>query len=457
MDASAPPNLLLVIADDHQAAALGAHGHPVVRTPTLDGLVADGVTFSRVQIMGSFMPAVCAPSRACLLTGRNAVKADASPALIKGPAYQVALAPDAPTLPQVFGEAGYQTFFTGKWHNDLPALLRSFEAGEAIFHGGMCDHDKVPVRSLREIAAGLAPRIGRGFSTELFCRAAETFLRNRDRARPFFACVALTSPHDPRTPPAEFRALYPPEEIPLPANFRPEHGFDNGELDIRDERLAPTPRDPATVREHLAGYYGMISHHDAWLGRLLATLRETGADKNTLIVYTSDHGLALGSHGLLGKQNLYEHSIRVPLIMKGPGLPRGRRCASLAYAFDLYATLCDLAGLAAPDGLDSRSLLPALSTPMRSIREELGSLYMDCQRALTTDRWKLIKYRVAERERVQLFDLETDPHEIEDRAADTEFAPLVADLTRRLHAWQRQVGDRWMLPPVETASRLPLR
>lgn len=449
MHASTPPNILVVLADDHASAAISALGHPVVRTPNLDSLVADGVTFSRIQIMGGFMPAVCAPSRACLLTGRNAVKADACPALVKGPTYEVALPPDAPTLPQVFGQAGYQTFITGKWHNDLPALLRSFESGEAIFHGGMCDHDKVPVRSRHEIEAGLPPRVAPGFSTEIFCRAAETFLRHRDQARPFFACVALTSPHDPRTPPAEFRALYPTKEIPLPANFRPEHGFDNGELHIRDEQLAPSPRDADTVREHLAGYYGMISHHDAWLGRLLATLRETGADENTIVVYTSDHGLALGSHGLLGKQNLYEHSIRVPLIMKGPGLPRGRPCASLAYSFDLYATLCDLAGIAPPDDLDSRSLLPALLPPMRSIREELGSLYMDCQRALTTGRWKLIKYRVGGRERVQLFDLATDPDEIEDRSAHAEFAPLVADLTRRLHAWQRQIGDPWMPPPAE--------
>jgi arylsulfatase A-like enzyme len=457
MDSSARPNILLVIADDHQAAAIGAHGHPVVRTPTLDGLVAQGVTFSGVHIMGSFMPAVCAPSRACLLTGRNVVNADAHPSLVKGPAYEVALPIDAPTLPQVFGGAGYQTFFTGKWHNDLPALLRSFEAGEAIFQGGMCDHQNVPVRNLREIHDGAPARSAPGFSTEIFCGAADAFLRNRDRRRPFFACVALTSPHDPRTPPAAFRSLYPPQALPLPANFQPEHAFDNGELDIRDEKLAPRPRDPATLREHLAGYYGMISHHDAWIGRLLATLRATGAEENTIVVYTSDHGLALGSHGLLGKQNLYEHSTRVPLIMKGPGLPRGRRCTSLAYAFDLYATLCGLAGLASPDGLDSRSLLPALSPTMRSIREELGSLYMDCQRALTTDRWKLIKYRVAGHERRQLFDLATDPDEIEDRSGHPEFAPLVADLTRRLHSWQRSVRDRWMLPPVETDTSLPAR
>jgi len=454
MAASKPQNILLVIADDHQAAAIGAHGHPIVRTPALDALVADGVTFTRVNIMGSFMPAVCAPSRACLFTGRSAIKADAHPSLVKGPSYEVALPPDAPTLPQTLRQAGYQTFFTGKWHNDLPSLLRSFETGEAIFHGGMCAHDEVPVRSLREIEAGNPPRTKEGFSTEIFCSAADTFLRERDRRRPFFACVALTSPHDPRTPPAEFRALYPPKDLPLPANFQPEHAFDNGELDVRDEKLAPHPRDPQTLREHLAAYYGMISHHDAWLGKLLTALRETGDEENTLIVYTSDHGLALGSHGLLGKQNLYQHSIQVPLIMKGPGLPRGRQCASLAYAFDLYATLCELVGVTPPVDLDSRSLLPALSSPMRSIRDELGSLYMDCQRALTTDRWKLIKYRVAGHERLQLFDLATDPHEMSDRSGHPEFAPLIEDLTRRLHAWQRLIGDRWMLPPAERGSPL---
>ncbi len=455
MAASTPQNILLVIADDHQAAVIGAHGHPVVRTPTLDALVADGVTFTRVNIMGSFMPAVCAPSRACLFTGRSAIKADAHPSLVKGPSYEVALPPDAPTLPQTLRNAGYQTFFTGKWHNDLPSILRSFEAGEAIFHGGMCAHDEVPVRSLREIEAGDPPRTTEGFSTEIFCSAADTFLRERDRRRPFFACVALTSPHDPRTPPAEFLALYPPKNLPLPANFQPEHPFDNGELEVRDELLAPRPLEPDALREHLAGYYGMISHHDSCLGNLLATLRETGDEQNTIIVYTSDHGLALGSHGLLGKQNLYQPSIRVPLIMKGPGLPQGSHCASLAYAFDLYATLCELVSIKPPDNLDSRSLLPALCPSMKSIRDELGSLYMDCQRALTTGRWKLIKYRVAGRERVQLFDLALDPNETDDRAGHPEFAPLIEDLTRRLHDWQRLVGDRWMLPPIESASRLP--
>jgi len=451
MPSRAAPNLLLVVADDHRADAIGALGHPAVRTPVLDGLVRGGTAFTQARIMGSLMPAVCAPSRACLLTGRNVVRADAAPRLVAGPDYEVELPASAPTLPEWLRGAGYETFFTGKWHNDLPALLRSFGRGSAIFHGGMCDHTRVPVRDLAEIRRGEPARAAAGFSTEIFCRAAETFLRGRNRAQPFFACVALTSPHDPRTPPAEFRARYDAARLPLPENFLPEHPFDNGELAIRDERLAERPLQPAALREHLAGYYGMISHHDAWLGRVLETLRETGDAENTVVVYISDHGLALGSHGLLGKQNLYEPSLRVPFILHGPGVPRDRRCAALAYAFDLFPTLCDLAGVAPPPGLDSRSLVPAFAPGAPPVRTETGALYKDGQRAITDGRWKLIVCRVACAERVQLFDLESDPHERHDLAAAPVGAAPLARLTAQLARWRRELGDTWLQPLASEA------
>src|SRR5439155_24165644 len=114
--------------------------------------------------------------------------------------------------------------------------------------------------------------------------------------------------------------LYDPERVPLPANFRGEHPFDNGDLQVRDELLAPHPRPPAEVRRHLADYYGMISHQDHWMGRVIEAVPE-----DTIVVYTADHGLALGQHGLMGKQNLYDHSIRVPLLMRGLDLPACRR------------------------------------------------------------------------------------------------------------------------------------
>lgn len=449
------PNILLVIADDHRVDAIGALRHPVVRTPVLDELVAGGTVFTGARIMGSLMPAVCAPSRACLLTGRNLFQADADPRLARGPHYEVRLPEEACTLPERFRAAGYDTFLTGKWHNDLRSLLRSFGEGENIFHGGMCEHTQVPVRDLEEIRRGGPTRAVEGFSTEIFCGAAERFLRARARGRerPFFAWVALTSPHDPRTPPAAFRALYDAARLPLPANFLDGHPFDNGELDVRDELLAPRPLAPAVVREHLADYYGMISHHDAAIGRVLGALRETGEEDRTIVVYLSDHGLALGSHGLLGKQNLYEHSVRVPLILRGPGVPRGRRCGALAYAFDLFATLSELAGVPTPSGIDSRSLVPALAGSS-SPREVLCSAYMDCQRMVTDGRWKLIAYRVAGCERLQLFDLEADPDETHDLACapSAEARRTIRRLSARLARWQAEAGDRWMPAPSGIGS-----
>lgn len=441
------PNVLVVVADDHRADAIGALGHPVVQTPVLDGLVREGTAFTRARIMGSLMPAVCAPSRACLLTGRNVFRADAAPALERGPEFEVRLPADAPTLPECFRAAGYATFLTGKWHNDMPALLRSFTHGEAIFHGGMCEHAAVPVRTLAEMAAGAPARTAAGFSSEVFAAAMERFLRGRARDRPFLAWMALLSPHDPRTPPAAARARYDAARIPLPANFLPEHPFDNGELEVRDERLAPRPREPAVVREELARYYAMISHHDACLGRVFEVLRETGAADDTIVVYLSDHGLALGSHGLLGKQSLYEHSLRVPLLLRGPGVSAGRRCAEQVYSFDLYATLLELAGLPAPAGLDSRSLAPALRGGAGPDRTEQFALYMQHQRMATDGRWKLIVYRVGGRERIQLFDLVADADERHDLAGRPEHAATVARLRARLTRWQEEAGDRWWPEP----------
>lgn len=442
------PNILLVIADDHQADAIGALGPTPVHTPTLDRLVHQGTTFTRARIMGSLMPAVCAPSRACLLTGRNLFAADANPTLNRGPDFQVTLPPNATTLPQRFREVGYESFLSGKWHNDLPSLLRSFERGAAIFHGGMCDHKQVPVRDLEGVRRGDAPRVATGFSTELFFGATEDFLRQRDRRRPFFAWVGLTSPHDPRTPPPEFRALYDAKKLPLPENFLPDHPFDNGELGVRDEQLVGRPISPEALREQLAAYYGMISHQDACLGRVLEALRETGEDRNTIVVYLSDHGLALGRHGLVGKQNLYEHSIRVPLILSGPGIPRGVKRATLAYSFDLYATLCELTGLRPAAELDSRSLVPAFKPEARATRDSLCAAYMDCQRMATDGRWKLILYQVGGNERHQLFDLQTDPGELHDVSGDPTQRFIVERLLITLRDWQETIGDRWMRSPL---------
>ena len=246
--------------------------------------------------------------------------------------------------------------------------------------------------------------------------------------------------------------MYDPDRIELPPNFLPAHPFDNGELEIRDEKLAPKPLVPATLRQHLADYYGMISHQDEQLKRVLTALRASGAEENTIIVYVSDHGLALGRHGLLGKQNLYEHSVRVPMLLSGPGIAAGVICREMVYSLDLYATL---AGLAGHSGR-SRPRQPESArcrwraAPQRG-RDLVFALYKDCQRMACDGRWKLIRYRVKGRERLQLFDLAQDPDELNDLSAEPRRQAELERLRSQLAEWQRTIGDRWM--PVEPEHR----
>ena len=167
--------------------------------------------------------------------------------------------------------------------------------------------------------------------------------------QPFLAYVSFTSPHDPRTPPEPFASWYHPDSISLSPNYLPEHPFDNGELEVRDEMLRERPRTETMIREELALYYGMISELDAQIGRIVTALEENGQRENTLIVMAGDNGLAVGSHGLLGKQNLYEHSMRVPLIIAGPGIPTNER-RPVSLHFRHFPNHCRLSGsLVAPN------------------------------------------------------------------------------------------------------------
>lgn len=445
------PNVLFVIADDHQADALAIAGHPDVQTPVLDALVRRGTRFSQATNMGSLIPAICSPARACQLTGMDPFRANQDPKPGGGNTNFVRIPADLPTAPQLLGEAGYETFLTGKWHNDRESLLRSFERAETVFMGGMCDHTEVPVTNRAGLVRGDEPVIGEGFSTELFCDAMVDFLESRDESRPFFGWLSLTSPHDPRTPPLAFREMYDAAKLTLPKNYAAEPKFDNGELVVRDEQLAEKPFEEATIREHLAEYYGMISHQDEQLGRVFAALKQTGAEENTVVVYIGDHGLAMGQHGLLGKQNLYQHSILVPLIVAGPTVSQNVTSDGLVYSLDINATLLELVGVAPPSGLTSRSLVPQLRDAQAAGRQELFSLYRDCQRMVRDEEWKLIEYRVAGSSFVELFNLQEDPGEVSDLSRTPENEERVQKMRRRLRKWQDDVGDSFMHINLETA------
>jgi arylsulfatase A-like enzyme len=197
--------------------------------------------------------------------------------------------------------------------------------------------------------------------------------------------------------------MYSRESVSLPPNYLPEHPFDNGELKVRDEMLLPHPRTREAVRDDLAAYYGMVSEVDAQIGRVVAALEAAGELDNTILVFAGDNGLAVGSHGLLGKQNLYDHSMRVPLVIRGPGIPRGERRDALVYLYDLFSTIADVAGVDAPESVEGESLVPVFQNSKDGVRESVFYAYRDLQRGVrTNDDWKLIRYNVGGSTTVQL-------------------------------------------------------
>ena len=240
--------------------------------------------------------------------------------------------------------------------------------------------------------------------------------------------------------PAEFLQMYDPDTLPLPPNFLGGHPFDNGEMHIRDEMLAGFPRTPEETRRHLAEYYAMISHLDARIGEIIDAVRRAGRLDRTVFVLAGDNGLALGQHGLFGKQSLYEHSTRVPLVLAGPGIPAGQRTDALVYLLDVFPTLCELAGVDVPATVDGQSLLPVAHGEQGG-RDELYLAYTDLQRGVRTDRYKLIEYvREGRRTETQLFDLQADPWERTNLAGDPVHADMLAKLRAKLlelrGAWQ---------------------
>jgi arylsulfatase A-like enzyme len=183
----------------------------------------------------------------------------------------------------------------------------------------------------------------------------------------------------------------------------------------------------------------MITHLDRQIGRVLEALENSGRAENTIIVYAADHGLAVGSHGLLGKQSIYEHSMKAPLIFAGPGVPQGKSSGAFTYLLDIFPTLATLAGANPPRGLDGYDLSPLWRGEKESVRNSLFLAYQDLMRAALSGGWKLIRY--PHLNYTQLFDLENDPDEMHNRAADPSERERVASLMTLLGDWQRSFGD----------------
>lgn len=444
------PNVIITLADDMRYDTIRALGNPEILTPFLDRFVKEGTAMMNVHTMGSTHAAVCIPCRGMLHTGCSLFRLPES--LYDG-AKNIIPAPSGNEKFQTLGEIlrgkGYQTYGFGKWHNGRESFARSFSGGGNIFFGGMTFnqwenkvYDFDPSGEYFEENA----KIKTAHSTDLFADAAIDCIKKISGEKPFFIHLAFTSPHDPRTAPPEYHSKYAPQELSLPQNFLPEHPFDTGALKGRDEMLAPFPRTPECVRRHMADYYAMITHMDAALGRIDNALREKGLLENTIHIHLSDHGIAIGQHGLFGKQNLYEHSVHIPMIIRGPGVPKNFRSNVLCYIHDLFATVLELCGFKAPKGSESLSFKPVLQKKKDEHRPSLFAAYQNYQRSIRDQQFKLIEFFVDDStgkgaRKTLLFDILKDPYETNDLSKDSGYKETLAILRELLKKSQKNAGD----------------
>ena len=368
------PNVLFLLTDDQRYGTISALGNSEVKTPNIDRLVHMGTSFVNAHIPGGTASAVCMPSRAMINSGKTLFHLEACGRNI--PKDQV-------TMGQCFLQNGYHAMESGKWHNGVESFARSFDAGENIFFGGMWDHWNVPVNDYDEtgkyaqeipftpnfsaasdVVRVRAQRINAGYhSTDLFSDSAVKYIREYNSDAPFFMYIAYLAPHDPRTMPEEFRNMYKAEDITLPENFSAMPTVNFGWAAGRDETVEAYPRDPEKVKQHIADYYAMISHIDFNIGKILAALEEKGELDNTIIVLAGDNGLAIGQHGLMGKQNIFEHSVCVPLIMAGPGIPQDKSTSATCTCWMCIPPCAICAASKSPQ----RWMAEALPRPSRTI------------------------------------------------------------------------------------------
>ncbi len=441
------PNVLFLLSDDQRPDTIGALGNNMIKTPNLDQLVKTGMTFTRATCANP----ICTPSRAEILTGMNSFR---NGVLYFGEKFNSGIS----FWPTTMQQAGYRTGYVGKWHNHGRPHLRGYSESHGLFSGGGKITRNIPLtfpfdqngkavsgyrgwafqtsknrKVFPEKGVGLTPDI-----SEKFADAAISFLKTKTK-QPFFLHVNFTSPHDPLLMPPGYAEMYNPDEIPVPKNFMPEHPFDHGNLKGRDEALLPWPRTKKDIRKELATYYAVISYMDAQIGRILDYLQQTGQLRNTIVIFSSDHGLGVGSHGLRGKQSMYEHTIGVPLIIAGPGIKPGIKTNTQCYLRDLFPTVCEMTGIKIPPSVDGKSLLPAIQGNKKRVHPAIFGYYRNYQRMIRTEKWKLIYYPHLDRS--QLFHISADPNELLDLSKNPQYESVMKDLKNKLLRWQKSMND----------------
>ncbi|MFH6602801.1 sulfatase-like hydrolase/transferase [Maribacter algicola] len=466
---SEKPNIVFIFADDLTYTAINALGNNEVQTPNLDRLVQNGTTFTHAYNMGGWNGAICAASRAMIISGRSVWDANAfRQRWIKGKNMDK-------TWGRLMASAGYETYMTGKWHVD--ALADSVFQNVVHVRPGMprdswSHQGTIPIvnemlakgatneeiraigynRPLSENDTTWSPtdkkyggfwQGGKHWSEVLKDDALGFIDKAKKSDKPFFMYLAFNAPHDPRQAPKEYLDKYPLENLSVPESFLPMYPYKdsmgNGP-DLRDEALAPFPRTEYAVKKHKQEYYALISHLDDQVGEILEALKASGKMDNTYVIFTSDHGLAVGRHGLLGKQSQFDHSIRPPFMIVGPDIPEGKKIDADIYLQDAMATSLELAGIEKPDYVFFNSILDLVDgSRTESHYDAIYNGYIDLQRMIRKDGFKLIVY--PKLKKVLLFDMEKDPEEMNDLAELPEYQEKVDMLFSDLLVLQNEMKD----------------
>ncbi|AQT68839.1 Arylsulfatase [Anaerohalosphaera lusitana] len=438
------PNVLFIFADDQTYECVRALGNDEIKTPNLDRLVNEGTTFTHAYNMGAWHGAVCVASRTMLNTGRHLWDAREKEKSLNSEAEK------GHFWSQYMQRAGYDTYFSGKWHvktdvNQLfdtvshvrPGMPRSVNQAYNRPVEGEEDKWKPWDKKFGGYWQG-----GKHWSEVLGDDGVKFLDKAAEKEDPFFMYLAFNAPHDPRQSPKEYVDKYPLLDVKLPENFLPEYPHKDamgcGKW-LRDEKLAPFPRTEYSVKVHRQEYYAIIDHMDAQVGRILDKLEETGQKDNTYIFFTADHGLSCGHHGLMGKQNMYDHSVRVPLMVVGPGIPASKKLETPVYLQDIMPTTLELAGVEKPEQVAFNSLLPLVSGEKKSSYDAVYGGYMNLQRMITKDGFKMILYPKISK--VLLFDLESDPLETTNLADMEKYGKTVAKLSKSMAKLQKSMQD----------------
>lgn len=440
-EAGRPPNVLLIMADDLNND-LGTYGHPLVKTPNLDGLAARGVRFDRAYTQ---FP-LCSPSRVSLLTG---LRPDTTRIYDLRTDFRTIL-PDVVTLPQAFRRQGYVAARVGKiYHYGNPGQIGTSglddpASWDLVINPRGVDKDE------EERVTNLTPKRGLGSALAYYASpapdeahtdgkvAAETIaLLEKYKDRPFFIGAGFYRPHCPYIAPRKYFDMYPVDRIPAP-EFSPAAlaGVPPAALFTRPPNWGVSEQGQ---REIIRAYYASISFLDANVGRILDALDRLALADDTIVVFVSDHGYHLGERGQWMKQSLFEGVARAPLIMAGPGVTaEGGASPRTVELLDIYPTLADLAGLPRPAGLHGRSLTPLLRHPeapwnhpaLTQVRRGgAGNRFMGY--SIRTENWRYTEWDDGERG-TELYDEENDPQEKQNLAADPKHQAVVAEMRRLL-------------------------